>query len=372
MSKKSVLIFSGSNPRAIVTFCRYATEQDIPFYIVADGDTDKILQTVYKNKVIANRTEKTLTLPIIEKYTELVRKQEGVKNLFILPSSEYLNRVLLKNKKRLKLQNIDIGLCEKELYKLISDKDPFCNICQAHGIRTPAILDEVPVNGYFIIKPKTYETRDGKILKPVIVKNNKNVEKYQELIQHPDTFIHEYIGGESFYLLFYISTNRKDYSIYSQKNLMQQYNGRSIVLAKSASIHTEEIGNKFVDLFIKLSFSGLVMVEVKKYKDQYYMIEANPRPWGPLQLIMDSGMDLLDRFAFENELITEVPERTYHDDTWYYWSGGILEDQNNLLEVDDHEFSKEDFFNHLSSFQANDIYAREDTLDLYKNENKLQ
>jgi hypothetical protein len=35
-------------------------------------------------------------------------------------------------------------------------------------------------------------------------------------------------------------------------------------------------------------FYGLVMIEVKEYDNQFYMIEANPRLWGPSQLILDA------------------------------------------------------------------------------------
>ena len=41
------------------------------------------------------------------------------------------------------------------------------------------------------------------------------------------------------------------------------------------------------------------------------MIEANPRLWGPSQLILDSGMDLFQCFAYDNKLIKKIETKHY-------------------------------------------------------------
>lgn len=370
MAKKSVLIFSGYNPRAIVSFCRYAVENMIPFNIVADSHSDIILNTAYKAQVIAIRRDNNLDIIIIEKFIDLIRQQEKAEEVFILPSTEYLNRILLKNKERLAKIKVNFGLCDESLYQLISDKNSFCDLCKRNGINIPESLQEPPSNERFVIKPKTYVAGDGEIFKPILINSIEDSIKYQELIQHPDTFLQEFIGGKSYYLLYYISKNDKDHSIYSQQNLLQQYNGRSIVLARSTSVHIEKIGEKFMNLLNDLGFTGLVMVEVKKFKGRYYMIEANPRLWGPSQLILDAGMDLFDKFAFENGLINEKPKRFYNKNIWYYWSGGIVEDEKNSYDISRHEFEEIDFLENLANFQINDIYAQDDTFELFRYESK--
>ena len=56
-------------------------------------------------------------------------------------------------------------------------------------------------------------------------------------------------------------------------------------------------------MLIQIGYYGLIMIEVKIQDGEYYMIEANPRLWGPSQLILDAGMDLFHRFALDNGLI---------------------------------------------------------------------
>ena len=115
-------------------------------------------------------------------------------------------------------------------------------------------------------------------------------------------YFQEYIAGSCYYLLYYFDKDGS-YSVYSQENLIQQSNGGSMILSKSSDIHNQEISKAYASLFVKEKYHGLIMVELKKFKNKFYMIEANPRFWGPSQLIIDASMDLLDRFMLENKLI---------------------------------------------------------------------
>lgn len=368
MCRKSVLIFSGYNPRAIVAFCRFARQKNIPFYIIAEDHSDKILKSDYKKNVIAIRNSKKLNRKVIEKYAGQLRFEYGLNEIFVLPSTEYLNRVLLKNQKHFNSLGIKFGLVNKLIYEQISDKDLFCEICSFYGIEVPKELHFMPKEKPFVIKPRKYADDNGRVLKPVIVNNEEDLKKYDSLIRDKSTFLQEFVRGESYYILYYISRDRRSWSVYSQKNLLQQYNGRSIVLAKTASIHHQPIAEKFARLFFDLKFSGLVMVEIKKYEDKFYMIEANPRLWGPSQLILDSGMDLFDRFALENGLIKERDNHLFEKNAWYLWTGGIAEDQKKSLSISDHNFSRDDFFENFSQFCNWDVYRRADTMELYNSE----
>ena len=54
-------------------------------------------------------------------------------------------------------------------------------------------------------------------------------------------------------------------------------------------IHLDEISHSYGRLIKSLNFHGLIMIDLKKHNNNYFLIEANPRLWGPSQLILDSG-----------------------------------------------------------------------------------
>ena len=47
------------------------------------------------------------------------------------------------------------------------------------------------------------------------------------------------------------------------------------------------------------------MVEVKHLSNKNYMIEANPRFWGPSQLFVDAGINLFEAFLVDNGLLNK-------------------------------------------------------------------
>lgn len=361
-----VLIFSGSNDRAIISFCRYAVQKGIPIHIVANGDSDYILDTIYKENVIGVRTKNELNIYSVLEYCEFIRTNKN-SNVLIIPSTEFLNRFLLQNRKILSEHNIQIGLCENEVYEKLSDKYLFNELCISEGIKVPGEYKTPPKNYPFVVKPKKYFI-NSKVEKPVLIYNQDDFDNFAEDKNLSEHYFQEYIGGKSFYLLYYIFKNGS-YSVYSQENLMQQQNGGSMILCKSASIHKEIISKNFADLFIKHSFSGLVMVEVKFYNNKFYMIEANPRLWGPSQLILDASMNLFDCFAFENKLISTIPESHYEENQWYFWSGGLIQNQQIEKNISYHNFDNDLFFKNYNAFLNNEVYLKKDSINIYLKEN---
>ena len=364
----NVLISSGANDRAVISFCRYALQKEIPIYIVANGDSDFILHTIYKKFVIDIRVKNKLDIIAVLSYCESIKKHID-DSILIVPSTEYLNRFLLENRKILSENNIQIGLCKKEVYDKISDKYLFNQVCIEEGILVPEEYESVPDFYPFVIKPKRYCIDSNTILeKPALIYNSIDFEKYSMNKDLSDYYYQEYVQGKSYYLLYYIFKNG-EYSVYSQENLIQQENGGSMILCKSALIHEDLISQDFANLFIKINFSGLVMVEVKLYKNKFYMIEANPRLWGPSQLILDASMNLFDCFAFENKLISNIPKHQYREYQWYFWSGGLVQNQQIKKDISYHNFDDTMFLKNYSIFLNNEIYLKQDTINIYLKEN---
>lgn len=176
-------------------------------------------------------------------------------------------------------------------------------------------------------------------------------------------FYEEFIDGRSFYLLYYF--NRKgDVYTFSQENLAQQPHGKSIVAARTSNIHEEEIGKKIEILFQKLGFYGLVMIELRKYNEDYYVIEANPRLWGPSQLFVDSGCNFFEAFLEDNGLVKKHVEFS-ENMSLYFWNGGFCETWKNDEQIQYFNNGNVELFEKYPEWVKNDVYRRNDTKELF-------
>lgn len=362
---KGVLILSGYNDRGVVSFCRFCQKNDIPVFIVAANESDLILSTDYKRNVICVRDNRVLCIEDFNQYQEIVSAQSPVSELVVLPSTEFLNRFLLINRDGLEKMGFIIPLCSAELYCQISDKYSFGQLCKESNIKVPAEYPQISLSLIpFVAKPRSYFADSMAISsKPVIVQTEGDYYGLQE-IDNQSFYYQQYIGGDSYYLLYYFSADAH-VSVYSQQNFIQQHNGRSIIAAQSSTIHHDPVAKQFGDLLIGLGFVGLVMIELRQYRHEFYMIEANPRLWGPSQLILDSGMDLFGRLAFDNGLVKHVPKCDYQTGIRYFWSGGLVEDQQAGYESARYNYDKSAFFDEFVKWTKSDIYLRPDTQSVF-------
>jgi len=213
----------------------------------------------------------------------------------------------------------------------VTDKYTFSKHCRKQGLSVPTYIKnacekQIP----FVAKPKI-NIRKDKTLYPYLILDKECYQEFLKKEQVENYYFEEYInGGESYYLLFYLSPFGKDIR-FSQKNILQQAEGKSIVLAYPAEIHHEPVADLYVTTLRNMGFWGLIMIELKKQGQRYIMIEANPRLWGPSQLFMDNCQPLFDAFILEattNEPYTEpyprLNNQTMHRKS-YLWIGGILQ-----------------------------------------------
>lgn len=367
----SVLIFSGSNDRAVFSFCRLASIYNVDFFIIANGLDDFIFKSEYKNNVVFTRLKNELITSEVIEVCNKIKTSHKVNDILILPSSEFLNRFLLENRNQLENESIRIPLCSKNLYEKISDKFSFNELCEKHGLNTPKQFDSAPDTYPFIIKSKTYFNENNLVgIKPQIIYNSKQYDQFFSNNNLNQYYFQEYIDGSCYYLLYYFD-KEGNYSVYSQENLIQQSNGGSMILSKSSDIHHQKISKIYASLFVKEKYHGLIMVELKKCKNEFYMIEANPRFWGPSQLIIDSSMDLFDRFMFENNLIEKprIKPEDYKKDVFYFWSGGLVKDLNQSKPSTFYNFDSNMFIKIYNQIIENEIYLKQDTIQCYLSEN---
>jgi carbamoylphosphate synthase large subunit len=356
--KKTIMIFSGYNQRAIFAFLRYISPKYEDYVIVANSQDDDILISEYRNKVIYIRKNKQLQLEELLSVIDRVTATEIV----IMPTTEALNRFLLDNRDMFLQHRCTIPLVERALYQEISDKSSFYDLCKANGILVPKtrILNtdfEYP----YVAKSPKYYNKNGETISPILVMNEEEHKAFLNRKDHEEFDIQEFIEGESYYLLYYFD-KRGNVRKFSQKNLLQQPGGKSILAAISANLHKEEISLAYEHLFEKKNFYGLVMVEVRKRNETYYMIEANPRFWGPSQLFVDAGVDFFGLLLHDCGI--EVGMGCDERQSLYYWGGGRSASEVWL------ESGRAIFEKQKDLFISADIYNREDSLEIFESERK--
>jgi len=111
----------------------------------------------------------------------------------------------------------------------------------------------------------------------------------------------------------------------------------------------------------------LIMIELKQVGGAFYMIEANPRLWGPSQLFVDAGVPIFEEFIRRQGFNIEI-ERLEIKESVYFWRGGISEDHRNGNALAFHDFTPKDLARQLDEFQKKEVYFRSDTEKIYYKE----
>lgn len=359
---KAIIVFSDYNFRAIIAFLRTIKDRNISFGIIASSNEDKIFNTSYAKYVYSTRAKKELDFSDIKNSLISLQNLLQADEYWIMPSTEALNRYILKNREVFEELNCYIPLVDFSLYQLISDKHSFGSLCRKKNIAIPQEYNTLERSSLpLVAKPKTYFSSNNLVHVPQILLSNEDLSNFMNQYDMQDFYYQEFIGGESYYLLYYFSKNG-EITKFSQKNLLQQEKGKSILVAESANIHTDDVSIPYENLFLSLGFFGLVMVEIKYYKEQYFMIEANPRFWGPSQLFVDANLNLfevmLEDFGFD--FSAKCPPTEFNQVTKYFWDDGVSLNCNQRKGLAFYSYNTEQFCKDLKIFQKIEIYSRND------------
>lgn len=367
-----IIIFSGFNTRAIISFCRTAEELKVPYAIVAVHKTDPIFKTDFAQKVCTTRNSYKLDRDDISQCIQKVFSQLNWQHGVVAPSSEALNRFFLEHRDYFSERGIKLPLVEEAMYECISDKYAFAELCSKYGILIPKDSENISeIQVPMVAKPKEYGNYNEATPRPILILTEKEKASFLKLYEKnlADFFYQSFIEGDSYYLLYYFHENG-DVLAFSQQNIAQQHDGKSIVAARSSTIHEEPISALYVKLFKEIQFRGLVMVEVMKNNDDYVMIEANPRFWGPSQLFVDAGVNFFAALLFDQGFISEKLYKRYtakKQDISYCWFGGFVQTWSLGKSIRYFTDELRVGFN-IQEYFRNDIYRRTDTIALYKDE----
>lgn len=373
-----IVVFSGYNQRAVIAFIRTLVKDNIDFRIIASSNKDTIFFTAYRDKVIYTRTKKALDLEEIKEALANVRSQMSGddEKILIAPSTEFLNRFLIEYRIYFEDLGCVIPLVEKHLYEKISDKYAFSALCVEKGIPAPSDVDiNNGIQTKLVAKPKTYFSSDGKVYNPVFIETSEALNTFLEEHSKEDFIFQKFVDGKSLYLLCYFAKDGEVY-LFSQENLVQQSGGKSIVVAETSNIHNDKsISEPYVELFKECGFRGLVMVEIRESDGCYYMIEANPRFWGPSQLFCDANYNLFECLLFDYGFLDSCPDLSKPCKAEYLWLGGLeAEEKPVYLSEDIDRYSRiianPDKFDIYCRPDADRIYYKEKLENLYSKSSK--
>jgi len=364
-----ITIFSGYNQRAVIAFLRTLETHQVPYALIAKSPEDSIWDTVYAKKVLAVRSKKELDMCDLLDCLTTVKAQTGYNKCLIAPSTEALNRYLLEHRADFENQDCTIPLVDEPLYQQLSDKYSFCRMCEQHAISIPAetpIIDQLSLP--FVAKPKTYFSTNLAVYSPQLIFTEADKQHFIYTYDSHEFYYQQYVTGASYYLLYYFDKQGRVFK-FSQENLLQQPNGKSIVAASTSTVHTEPISLLYETMLRSVGFRGIIMIELKKQAQTYYMIEANPRFWGPSQLFLHANMNFFEAFLWDYGFIPNPPAFTHPVSSLYFWYGGIFESGKENMAI--HAPLGEDMLNHPDNYLNYDVYKKDDTLTLFLKETQL-
>jgi predicted ATP-grasp superfamily ATP-dependent carboligase len=361
-----VLILSGFNIRAVVAFCRRAAAARLPVHLVARNAGDPIYLTDYGTHVFEERTSAQLEPAAILEWIRRLRTEHGYARVFIVPSTEFLNRVLLKHRDAIEAAGGIVPLVSRNLYEQISDKHAFAGLCSSRGLCVPATFERIPDRFPFVAKPKAYGAAKSGQIKPYLIFSSDDLARFLAREEPSRFFLQEFVEGRSLYLLAHVAKNGA-VTACAQENLIQQPHGGSIVLARTHAFHRHPAADGYLRLLREVGFHGLIMIEVREcaHTGRHVMIEANPRLWGPLQFTLDQGVDILGAWLADSGFTLPpltAPSPLGH---YYFWSGGLA--HGDAPETF-HYYSAERFREDYETIAAADLFCRPDTQRLYEHE----
>lgn len=359
---KSFVVFSGGNDRAVLGFLRALALCGERAHIVARTRSDRILRTRYQRDVRWIRDDHTLSLDVFRDCISRVREKVGDGPLVVLPSTEYFNTFLLDNRPEIERMNCEIPLVDGRLYARLTGKRTAIDFFSEAGIDAPRELGADALELPVVAKPRTNVSHSRKSLYPQLLQTSSELDAFLRHHNVVEYFFQEFIRGDSLYLLFFLSRSGQQFT-WSQRNLLQQPDGKSMLLAEPSDFHRSATAMRILAALRQARFHGLGMVEVIRAGDREAFIEMNPRIWGPVQFCLDQRQPLLQ--AFIGECLYGDPSR--HLDrkprfrrNRYLWLGGIIETlrtgKQPTWHVPAHNLTATLLFN-----MAADVYLRKDS-----------
>lgn len=352
------VIFSGANERAVIACCRHFAQHNVSFSIIARPSGDKILLTAYKKNVACYRALDLLDVEDMLTQVAMLKKKYPENQLVFLPTAESVNRIILAHRAQFVSTGLTVPLCEETLYKTLSDKSSFNALAQSHGISLPESIDSPSISHLPVVAKPISElsAASGEKLYPQLLFSPQQFSAFNHDYSADDFFFQRYVDGQSYYLLLFI--DRHHVKVLWQKNVLQQAEGKSIIAAHICPCPDDQFERLTINMLQSVGFTGFIMIEMMRENGRSYLIEANPRLWGPFQLAIHNGFN-----PEWTSLSGRYPE-TAKKGQYYFWLNGLLVNQADGKRS--RCFTKtERYFRYLT---RGEIYRHRDTCRLFAHE----
>lgn len=352
------VIFSGANERAIIACCRHFIKNDISFSIISRPLNDIIFLSKYRKNIDSSRKSDVLLIDDMVCCITELRVKYPNDNLVFLPTAESIIRIVLENKELFISKGLDIRLVSLDVYLNISDKRRFLNIGKEYNIDIPGeIVSPDVIDIPLVAKPKAeFSSKDQVKIYPRLIFNENELQEILDSKYNDEYFFQTYIDGDSYYYLAFIFPDGK-YNIAYQKNILQQGNGKSIIAAKLCECPDKGFEDKIINLLNSIGFFGFIMIEVMQYKGITYLIEANPRLWGPFDLALKAGF-LPENVFFQRKITMKYKSAKY------IWLTGLIDSLSKNDNVRNYVNHKNKF-SLVLSFVFSDFYLKFDTIGIF-------
>lgn len=313
------VIFTGANERAIIATCRYFRKEGIQFSLIARPGKDKIKLTHYKCHIDAERKLDTLDHNDMSTCVISIKNKHPNDILHFVPTAESINRVILAKREMFKQAGLNVALCDDKIYAQVSDKESFIQLTGMFGVNSPENIPGLNENNIpFVAKPrKEFSELTGEKIYPHLILSLSEYVDFTRKHAPEEYFFQKYIDGESYYYLMDFNDPINPIIRY-QRNLLQQSQGKSIIAAICCECPDKLFEQQVILALRSVNYHGLIMVEMMKIDNESWLIEANPRLWGPFQLAIKAGIK-----PVSNEPVNADSESHTFAHS-YLWLGGLV------------------------------------------------
>ncbi len=271
--------------------------KNIPFILAdkSEGFDASVLAKAYGKPVECLRKD----IHFFEDLSAILEKYADKKIVYI-PVEEDTTNLVYNFLQKFDYTNFFHNLPPREAFDVVRDKGAFSAFCQAEGISVPKeysyeeLLKMTNLPSSLIIKPKSGSGSVGIIFvdtkDDLLACRNLDMRKYiiQQRLENPAAVE----GG------FFLFDQGKPVGYYGHKRIRTYPVTGGVTIYSRCDINPklQALGN---ELLQKLQWSGLAMVEFlyDSDKDEYKIIEVNPRLWGSLMLAEFCGSEMFENYC---------------------------------------------------------------------------
>ncbi len=262
------------------------------YYLNKEGNISKVLLKIINQ----NNQEKVVYFPVEEDTT-----------------NSFYNLIEQK-----KIDNLYYNLPPKESFDTVKDKKKFSKFCMENKLPIPREYhyemliqqEKIPCN--LIIKPKIGSGSVG--IK--FIDTYKELEALQSLDFDSYLIQERLANSQEIKGAFFLFNKGKCISYYGHERI-RSYPPQGGVTVYSRCVLNDRLKVAGIELLEKLNWSGIAMVEFlyDQKRDEYKIIEVNPRAWGSIMLSEFCGANLITDYiktSIDEEIIkSDIIENCY-------------------------------------------------------------